>query len=102
MGKQVLAVTCEDGSCSVWAWEGGQCIMRLELPSDMKRGSFSRARWARDGSLGLYAAVTTAGEGYPSPSPFASTLSPAFFINLILSNPLVRGSALGCGCIGLM
>eukprot|EP00884_Botryococcus_braunii_P014330 jgi/Botrbrau1/22899/Bobra.0065s0052.2 len=62
--NQVLAVTCEDGSCSLWEWERGVCITRLELPPDIKRGSFSRARWARDGSLGIYTAVTTAGEGH--------------------------------------
>lgn len=30
----------------------------------MTRGSFNRARWARDGSLGLYTAVNAAGTGY--------------------------------------
>ena len=30
----------------------------------MSRASFNRARWARDGSLGLYTAVNAAGIGY--------------------------------------
>lgn len=35
-----------------------------ELPAGLSRGSFNRARWARDGSLGLYTAVNAAGIGY--------------------------------------
>jgi hypothetical protein len=31
MGKQVLAVTCENGSFSVWGWEGGQCIRSFSV-----------------------------------------------------------------------
>lgn len=30
----------------------------------MRRGSFNRARFARDGSLGLYTVVNAAGIGY--------------------------------------
>lgn len=60
---QVLAVTCEDSTCSLWDWERSNFIARLELPPDIKRGSFGRVRWARDGSLGLFASVTVSGEG---------------------------------------
>lgn len=29
---QVIAVTCEDGSCSLWFWSQSKCVGNLELP----------------------------------------------------------------------
>jgi hypothetical protein len=30
--QRVVAVTCEDGSCSLWDWERGLQLLRLALP----------------------------------------------------------------------
>jgi len=33
VSPQVIAVTCEDGSCSLWLWSQPTCVGNLELPS---------------------------------------------------------------------
>ena len=30
--QRVVAVTCEDGSCSLWDWERGLQLLKLALP----------------------------------------------------------------------
>ena len=42
----------------------GNMLNTHDAPAGMSRGSFNRARWACDGSLGLYTAVNAAGIGY--------------------------------------
>ncbi|BDA49251.1 probable prolactin regulatory element-binding protein [Coccomyxa sp. Obi] len=62
---KVLAATCEDGSCSLWAWEQQLQIAILDLPQGLEKGgAFNRCRFARDGSRGLFVTVNQRGEAH--------------------------------------
>ncbi|CAL8464126.1 g3661 [Coccomyxa elongata] len=62
---KVLVATCEDGSCSLWAWERQLQIATLDLPQGLEKGgAFNRCRFARDGSRALFVTVNQRGEAH--------------------------------------
>lgn len=60
----VIAVTCEDGSCSLWSWSGSTHVGDLELPSELAGGAFKSCRFSRDGQKGLFTVVNHQGSGH--------------------------------------
>mmetsp|Transcript_10317 Transcript_10317/g.31048 ORF Transcript_10317/g.31048 Transcript_10317/m.31048 type:complete len:383 (-) Transcript_10317:443-1591(-) len=62
--NRVLAIACEDGSCGLWDWEKGSLLLPLQLPESLRGGSFSRCRFARDGSMGLFTVAAHRGDGF--------------------------------------
>ncbi|KAK9868382.1 hypothetical protein WJX84_002942 [Apatococcus fuscideae] len=62
--SRILAATAEDGTCALWHWERGEQVAVMELPPELKGGSFNRVRFARDGSMGFFTAVNCRGKGW--------------------------------------
>lgn len=62
--NKVIAVTCEDGTCSLWIWSEQMCVENLVLPPELAGGAFKSCRFARDGSKGLFTVVNHQGSGY--------------------------------------
>lgn len=60
----VIAVTCEDGSCSMWLWSEPLCVENLQLPPELAGGAFKACRFARNKQKGLFTVVNHQGSGY--------------------------------------
>ncbi|KAL3143513.1 hypothetical protein ABBQ38_002318 [Trebouxia sp. C0009 RCD-2024] len=61
---QVIAVACEDGTCSLWLWAQAVCVDSLQLPPELSGGAFKACRFARNAQKGLFTVVNHQGSGH--------------------------------------
>ncbi|KAL3133969.1 hypothetical protein ABBQ32_008413 [Trebouxia sp. C0010 RCD-2024] len=60
----VIAVACEDGTCSLWLWAQAVCVDSLQLPPELSGGAFKACRFARNAQKGLFTVVNHQGSGH--------------------------------------